>query len=52
MKKGGIKENQPFVMETVSQIDFELPDRLKQKVLAMRSSGKRKQYFAHGHDHQ
>ena len=40
MKKGGIKENQPFVMETVSQIDFELPDRLKQKVLAMRSSGK------------
>ena len=40
MKKDGIKENQPFVMETVSQIDFELPDRLKQKVLAMRSSGK------------
>lgn len=40
MKKDGIKENQPFVMETVSRIDFELPDRLKQKVLAMRSSGK------------
>ena len=40
MKKGGVKENQPFVMETVSQIDFELPDRLKQQVLAMRSSGK------------
>lgn len=40
MKKDGIKENQPFVMETVSQIDFELPDRLNQKVLAMRSSGK------------
>ena len=39
MKKGGIKENQPFVMETVSQIDFELPDKLNQKVLAMRSSG-------------
>jgi len=40
MKKEGLKENQPFVMETVSQIDFELPDRLKQQVLAMRSSGK------------
>lgn len=40
MKKDGIKENQPFVMETVSQIDFELPDRLKQQVLVMRSSGK------------
>ena len=40
MKKSGLKENQPFVMETVSQIDFELPDRLNQKVLAMRSSGK------------
>ena len=40
MKKEGLKENQPFVMETVSQIDFELSDRLNQKVLAMRSSGK------------
>jgi hypothetical protein len=40
LKKSGLKENQPFVMETVSQIDFELPDRLNQKVLAMRSSGK------------
>jgi len=40
MKKSGVKENQPFVMETVSQIDFEQPDRLKQKVLVMRSSGK------------
>ncbi|HEX7586005.1 MAG TPA: DUF5686 family protein, partial [Prolixibacteraceae bacterium] len=40
MKKGGLKENQPFVMETVSKIDFELPDQLKQQVLAMRSSGK------------
>lgn len=40
MKKEGLKENQPFVMETISQIDFELPDRLNQKVLAMRSSGK------------
>lgn len=40
MKKEGIKENEPFVMETVSKIDFELPDKLKQQVLAMRSSGK------------
>lgn len=40
MKKGGMKENEPFVMETLSQIDFELPDKVNQKVLAMRSSGK------------
>ena len=40
MKKGGVKENEPFVMETLSQIDFELPDKVNQKVLAMRSSGK------------
>lgn len=40
MKKGGLKENQPFVMETLSKIDFELPDQVKQQVLAMQSSGK------------
>ena len=40
MKKDGVKENEPFVMETVSKIDFELPDQLKQQVLAMHSSGK------------
>jgi hypothetical protein len=40
MKKGGLKENEPFVMETLSLIDFEQPDQVKQKVLAMRSSGK------------
>lgn len=39
MKKSGVKENEPFVMETVSKIDFELPDKVNQKVLAMRSSG-------------
>jgi hypothetical protein len=39
MKKGGLKENEPFVMETVSKIDFELPDKVNQQVLAMRSSG-------------
>ncbi|MBA4409009.1 MAG: hypothetical protein C0397_06265 [Odoribacter sp.] len=40
MKKGGVKENEAFVMETVSKIDFELPDKIKQQVLAMHSSGK------------
>lgn len=40
MKKDGVKENEAFVLETVSKIDFELPDKLKQQVLAMRSSGK------------
>lgn len=40
MKKSGVKENEPFVMETVSKIDFELPDMVTQRVLAMRSSGK------------
>ncbi|MDO9615473.1 MAG: DUF5686 family protein, partial [Bacteroidota bacterium] len=40
MKKGNMKVNEPFVMETLSQIDFELPDKVNQKVLAMRSSGK------------
>lgn len=39
MKKSGVKENEPIVLETVSQIDFELPNQIKQKVLAMRSSG-------------
>ena len=41
MDKKEVKQLQePFVMETVSKIDFELPDKLKQQVLAMRSSGK------------
>ena len=39
MKKGGVKENEPFVMETISKIDFELPDKVNQQVLSMRSSG-------------
>jgi len=38
--KDGIKVNEPFVMETVSKIDFELPDKVKQEVLATHSSGK------------
>jgi hypothetical protein len=41
MDKNELKNLQePFVMETVSRIEFELPDHLKQQVLAMRSSGK------------
>ncbi len=40
MKKDGVKENEAFVMETVSKIDFELPDKVTQQVLATRSSGK------------
>lgn len=39
LKKEGLNENQPFVMETLSKIDFELPDKVNQQVLAMRSSG-------------
>jgi len=39
MKKEGLKENVPFVIETISKIDFELPDKVNQQVLAMRSSG-------------
>lgn len=38
--KDGIKVNEPFVMETVSKIDFELPDKINQQVLATHSSGK------------
>ena len=40
MKKDGVKEKEAFVLETVSKIEFEQPDKLKQQVLAMRSSGK------------
>ena len=41
MDKKEIKQLQePFVMESVNKIDFELPDQLKQEVLAMHSSGK------------
>lgn len=40
MKKGGVKENEPFVMETLSHLTFDLPDQVKQQVIAMHSSGK------------
>lgn len=42
MKKNEIKEAmEPYVVETVSKIDFELPDKVAQRVLAMHSSGKK-----------
>ena len=41
MDKKEVKDlKEPFVLETVSKIDFELPDKIKQEVLAMHSSGK------------
>lgn len=41
MDKKEVKDLQePFVLEAVSKIYFELPDKIKQEVLAMHSSGK------------
>lgn len=40
LRKEGFKEGEPIVYETLSKISFELPDVLKQEVIAMRSSGK------------
>jgi hypothetical protein len=39
-KKRLLDLKEPFVLETVSKINFELPDKIKQEVLAMHSSGK------------
>jgi len=39
MKKEGIEEDKPYVMESLNRIHFELPDKLNQQVIAMRSSG-------------
>ncbi len=39
MEKEGIKKDKPFVMESYNKIHFELPDKLEQQVVAMRSSG-------------
>lgn len=39
LKKEGIEEKKPFVMESLSEIHFELPDKLDQKVISIRSSG-------------
>lgn len=40
LRQEGFKEGEPIVYETLSKISFELPDVLKQEVIAMRSSGK------------
>ena len=39
MEKEGIKKDKPFSMESVNRIHFELPDKLDQQVIAMRSTG-------------
>jgi hypothetical protein len=39
MKKEGIEQDKPYVMESLNKIHFELPNKLNQQVIAMRSSG-------------
>ena len=39
LEKQGVKANDVFSMESLSKIEFRLPDRLKQHVVAQRSSG-------------
>ncbi len=39
LKKEGVEVNKPFVLESLSEVSFELPDKLDQKVISMRSSG-------------
>lgn len=39
MEKEGVKKDKPFVMESLNKIHFELPDKLSQQVIAMRSTG-------------
>lgn len=39
LKKEGVEVKKPFVMESLSEVHFELPDKLDQKVISMRSSG-------------
>lgn len=39
LEKQGVKANDVFSMESLSQVDFQLPDQLKQRVVALRSSG-------------
>ncbi len=40
VKEAGLELNKPIVVETLNQVDFELPDQMKQKVLATRSTMK------------
>ena len=39
LKKEGVEVKKPFVMESLSEVHFKLPDKLDQKVISMRSSG-------------
>lgn len=39
MEKEGIEEHKPFVMESVSKVHFQMPDKIDQVVLAQRSTG-------------
>ena len=39
LKKEGIVEGKPFIMESLNKIHFELPDKLDQQVISMHSSG-------------
>ncbi len=40
MKEAGVELNKPIVVETINKVDFELPDKMNQKVLATRSTVK------------
>lgn len=39
LEKEGIELNKPFVMESISEVHFELPDKLDQQVISMHSTG-------------
>ncbi|MFA8435052.1 MAG: DUF5686 and carboxypeptidase regulatory-like domain-containing protein [Marinifilaceae bacterium] len=39
LKKEGVEKGKTFVTENISKIHFELPDKLKQEVISIRSSG-------------
>ncbi|TKG94260.1 carboxypeptidase-like regulatory domain-containing protein [Puteibacter caeruleilacunae] len=39
LKKEGLEEDKPFVMENISKVHFELPDKIQEEVIAMHSSG-------------
>ncbi|MCL3778973.1 carboxypeptidase-like regulatory domain-containing protein [Prolixibacteraceae bacterium JC049] len=39
LKKEGLEQEKPFVVESISEVHFEQPNKLEQKVIAMRSSG-------------
>lgn len=39
MEKEGVEKDKPFVTESLNKIHFELPDKLDQQVIAIRSTG-------------